>query len=86
MTRILPALFAATLAMGIAAPAQAQFFFQPPDLRGAPVDGSEPGIVGQPPEVTREDQRAMVFARQLADFTAPRHRPDPAARGRAPGR
>ncbi len=61
MTRILPALFAATLAMGIAAPAQAQFFFQPPDLRGAPVNGSEPGMVGQPlPGATPEEYRAAL--------------------------
>ena len=59
--RILTALFAATLALGVSAPARAQFFFQSPDLRGAAVNGSEVGLVGQPlPGATPEEYRAAL--------------------------
>jgi hypothetical protein len=44
--RILACLAAPALASA-AQPASAQFFFQPPNLRGAPVTGAEPGIVTQ---------------------------------------
>jgi hypothetical protein len=52
----------AALAAGCAAaPASAQFFFQPPNLRGAPVDGSEPGMVGQAlPGATPDELRAAL--------------------------
>ena len=48
--------------MGFACgPAQAQFFFRPADLSGAPVTGAEPGILGQTmPEATSEDLRAAL--------------------------
>jgi len=36
----------AVSAFAVAAPAQAQFYFKGPDVRGAPVTGAEPGIVG----------------------------------------
>jgi hypothetical protein len=61
MLRNLTLLCAAVLAATAAAPARAQFFFQSPDLRGAPVDGSEPGIVGQAlPGATPEEYKAAL--------------------------
>jgi len=59
--RILTMVAAAGLAVATTAPARAQFFFKSPDLRGQPVDGSEPGIVGQPmPGATPEELKAAV--------------------------
>lgn len=52
---------AALSAAAVASPASAQFFFQPPKLTGAPVMGSEPGIVAQPlPQATPEELRAAL--------------------------
>ncbi|MES2339437.1 MAG: hypothetical protein V4537_15200 [Pseudomonadota bacterium] len=59
--RILTMLAGAVLAVTAANPARAQFFFKSPDLRGAPVDGSEPGILGQAlPGATPEEQKAAL--------------------------
>ena len=59
--RILPVLLGALLALATASPARAQFFFKSPDLRGTPVDGSEPGIVGQVlPGATPEELKAAL--------------------------
>ncbi len=42
-------------------PAFAQFFFQPPNLRGAPVTGTEPGMLGQAlPDATPAELRAAM--------------------------
>jgi len=61
MMRILTMLAAAMCAATIAAPARAQFFFQSPDLRGTPVDGSETGIVGQAlPGATPDEYKAAL--------------------------
>lgn len=61
MTRILTMLATAACALVASQPAQAQFFFQSPDLRGAPVDGSEPGIVGQAlPGATPDEYKAAL--------------------------
>ncbi len=44
-----------------ASPARAQFFYQSPDLRGAPVTGAEPGIVGQAlPDATPAELQAAL--------------------------
>jgi len=60
--RILTALTMAVPALAAAAPASAQFFFQPPNLRGAPVNGSEPGIVGQAlPGATPAEYRSALI-------------------------
>lgn len=54
-------LAAAMLMFGAAAPAHAQFFLKPADLRGAPVTGAEPAIVGQAlPGATPEEARAAL--------------------------
>ena len=59
--RILTLALAALLATALAAPARAQFFFQSPDLRGAPVDGSESGVVGQAlPGATADEYKAAL--------------------------
>ncbi len=59
--RILTMAATAVLAVAAAAPARAQFFFQSPDLRGQPVDGSEPGMVGQAlPGATPEELKAAL--------------------------
>jgi hypothetical protein len=59
--RIPTLLFGALLALATATPASAQFFFKSPDLRGAPVDGTEPGIVGQAlPGATPEELKAAL--------------------------
>jgi hypothetical protein len=58
--RTLSMVFGAAVALA-AAPAQAQFFFQSPDLRGAPVTGAEPGVVGQAlPGATPEEYNAAL--------------------------
>ncbi len=52
----------ATAAAITASPASAQFFFQSPILRGAPVTGAEPGIVGQAlPGATPLELRAALI-------------------------
>ena len=59
--RILTLLIAALPALAAAAPAHAQFFFKSPDLRGSPVDGTEPGIVAQAlPGATPEELKAAL--------------------------
>ncbi|MHA6723469.1 hypothetical protein [Sphingomonas sp. RS2018] len=59
--RILAVSTAAVLAATAALPASAQFFFQPPDLRGAPVTGEEPGIIAQTlPGATPEELKAAL--------------------------
>ena len=45
--RTLFALACGGAALAAAAPAHAQFYLEPPNLRGAPVSGAEPGMVGQ---------------------------------------
>lgn len=54
---------AAMAAFLAAAPAHAQFFFKPADLRGAPVTGMEPEIVGQamPGASPAESRAALVW-------------------------
>jgi hypothetical protein len=44
--RTLFALAVGGAALAAAAPAQAQFYLEPPSLRGAPVTGNEPGMIG----------------------------------------
>lgn len=54
----------ATLAAAalFAAPASAQFFYQPPDLRGAPVTGTEPGVIAQSlPGATPDELKAAML-------------------------
>lgn len=60
--RILGALAAPLVGVNVA-PASAQFFFQPPNLRGAPVTGTEPGIVAQelPGATSAELKSALVW-------------------------
>lgn len=56
-----PMVITAALAMFAAAPAHAQFFLKSPDLRGAPVTGIEPEIVGQLlPGATPDEYRAAL--------------------------
>ena len=57
--------FLLKLAVGLAlmpavAPASAQFYWKPADLRGAPVTGAEPDIVGNLPGATPAEQRAAL--------------------------
>ncbi|WP_298089299.1 hypothetical protein [uncultured Sphingomonas sp.] len=53
------ALGAASMGLAMAAPASAQFFLQSRDFTGAPVQGDEPGIIGQPlPGATPVELRA----------------------------
>lgn len=60
--RVLAALGAAAVACAVAQPASAQFFFQSPNLRGAPVTGAEPGMVAEPlPEATPVELRAALI-------------------------
>ncbi|MGK6319232.1 hypothetical protein [Sphingomonas sp. DT-204] len=56
------AVAAATIAPALMAqPASAQFFFQSPDLRGAPVTGAEPGMIAQDlPGATPAELRAAL--------------------------
>ncbi|WP_066481092.1 MULTISPECIES: hypothetical protein [unclassified Sphingomonas] len=58
-------LWTAAILLGstVAAPAQAQFFFKPKDLRGAQVTGAEPGMVSQtlPDATPAEYQAALVW-------------------------
>lgn len=60
--RILIALVGAAAAIS-ASPASAQFYFQPPELRGAVVTGAEPGMVGQalPGATPAEYKAALVW-------------------------
>lgn len=62
MTLRIPILLSGPLlALAAATPAHAQFFFKSPDLRGAVVDGSEPGVVGQAlPGATPEEYKAAL--------------------------
>ena len=60
--RILTALCLAIPMLAAATPAAAQFFFQPPNLAGAPVNGSEPGMVAQAlPGATPAEYRAALI-------------------------
>ncbi|URW75956.1 hypothetical protein M9980_01615 [Sphingomonas donggukensis] len=62
LLRTLIAPVAAIAAATTALPASAQFFFQPPDLRGAIVTGAEPGILAQAlPGATPDELRAALI-------------------------
>jgi hypothetical protein len=51
----------AAAAAFIASPASAQFYFKSPNVKGAPVTGAEPGIVGQAlPGATPKELRAAL--------------------------
>ncbi|MHA6719923.1 hypothetical protein ACX40Y_10800 [Sphingomonas sp. RS6] len=53
---------AAGAALCVSAPASAQFFLKPVDLSGAPVTGSEPGIIGPAlPGATAQELRAAMI-------------------------
>lgn len=59
--RNLAVLAGGVASLTLAVPASAQFFFQPPNLRGPVVTGAEPGIVGQAlPGATPEELRAAL--------------------------
>lgn len=51
---------AAVAAAMLATPAPANFFWKAPDLRGAPVTGAEPGMVGNLPGATPAELRAAL--------------------------
>ncbi len=52
---------AAAVATLAAAPASAQFYLKPPELRGPPVTGNEPGMVGQAlPGATPDEVKAAL--------------------------
>jgi hypothetical protein len=59
--RVLATLGLASVGGLTSVPAAAQFFFQPPVLRGAPVNGTEPGMVGPAlPGATPEEYRSAL--------------------------
>ena len=59
--------FAFAAAMGMAAPAAAQFFLKPKDMTGAPVKGDEPGIAIPLPGATPIERRAgLVWTMRAA--------------------
>lgn len=61
VSRILSLLACTAAAVAVACPASAQFYLEPPKLRGPVVDGSEPGIVAQTlPEATPAELRAAL--------------------------
>ena len=66
VTRILCGLLAISTAVA-ATPASAQFFFKSPDLSGAPVTGSEPGVTLPLPGATQTELRAgLVWSLRAA--------------------
>lgn len=65
--RIWGAALALSAAVGIAGPAQAQFFLKSPDMRGAPVRGDEPGVMVPLPGATPAEMRAgLVWSMRAA--------------------
>ncbi|HWK37122.1 hypothetical protein [Sphingomonas sp.] len=61
VSRFLATAAGVLVATAAAQPASAQFYFQPPDQRGPPVTGAEPGVIGPAlPDATPKELRAAL--------------------------